>query len=149
METRKLLKIASIGLAVLLYLFLLLVSIFHVPLSLFLRMLPPIVVTLLLLRHTPIWAKGVIGVLLVMVGVYVLFNNDIIGPMEFAIRDMPFDMPAQFYHSWRYFWWMAYLYEVSWAWGFLSCLLLVIYKFWHYIQLSIETKNDSLHKCEK
>ena len=82
----------------------------------------------LLLRKTLIWVKDVELVLLVISGIYLLFYNDIIGPMAFQIRDRPIDMPAQFYHSWRYFWVVAYLYEVSWTWGFLAVPFLLGYK---------------------
>ena len=125
---------AGISAGILLYLFLLVISIFYIPLSLFLRMLPPIVVVGILLRKTPGWVKCVVAVWLIIAGVYVLFYNDIIGPMTFTIRDRPFDMPGQFNHSWRYFWVMAYFLELSWTWGVPSVLFLLCYKAWHYIR---------------
>ena len=115
---------------VLVYLALVVLSIFHVPMSLLLRMLPPLVIVGLLLRRTPKWVKIFVCVMLVVAGVYVLFNNDIKGPIAFAICDRPIDIPAQFLHSWRYFWWMAYLYDVSWIGGVSSGLFLLGYKSW-------------------
>lgn len=53
----------------------------------------------------------------IAVAVYVLFHNDIMGPMQFEISDRPFDVPAQFHRSWRYYWCMAYMHEVAWLWG--------------------------------
>ena len=120
----------GVVIAILVYFFLLVISIFHVLMALFLRMLPPIVVVGLLLRKTPLWVKYVVGGCLVMMGIYVLFNNDIIGPMTFRISDRPIDMPAQFYHSWRYFWVMAYLLDLSWTWGIPSVIFLLGYKIW-------------------
>lgn len=121
----------GISIGIWIYLFLLVISIFYVPMSLFLRMLPPLVVVGLLLRNTPLWVKCVVGGWLVVMGIYVLFNNDIIGPMTFRICDRPFDMPAQFYYSWRYFWVMAYLLELSWVWGIPSFIFLLGYEIWH------------------
>lgn len=120
----------GIGVGLFVYLFLLVISIFHVPMSMFLRILPPLVVVGLLLRNTPLWVKCAVGGWLVMMGIYVLFNNDIIGPMTFRICDRPFDMPAQFYYSWRYFWVMAYLLELSWVWGIPSFIFLLGYRIW-------------------
>ena len=112
------------------YLFLVMISIFHVPMSLFLRMLPPIVVVVLLSKGKPIWVKSVVAGVLVLTGVYTLFYNDILGPMGFMIRDRPVDMPAQFYHSWRYYWVVCYLYEKLWRWGVLSVIFLLGYMIW-------------------
>ena len=104
------------GIVTVVYIFLYLISFLHVPMSLFLRMLPPIVIIGLLTRGKPLWVKGVVSCTLVIAGVYTLFFNDILGPIGFMIRDMPIDMPAQFYHSWRYYWIVCYLYEVIWRW---------------------------------
>ena len=112
------------------YLFLVMISIFHVPMSLFLRMLPPIVVVVLLLKGKPIWAKSVVAGLLVLTGVYTLLYNDILGPMGFMIRDRPINMPVQFYHSWRYYWVVCYLCETFWRWGVPSVIFLLGYSIW-------------------
>ena len=86
-------KLIILGI-VLIYLTLFVLFYFYVPMLLFLRMLPPLVIVGLLLRRTPKWVKIVVGMLLVVACIYVLFNNDIKGPMEFAISDRPFDMAA-------------------------------------------------------
>ena len=77
------------------------------------------------------WVKNVVVGLLVFAGVYTLFYNDILGPMEFMIRDRPIDMPAQFYHSWRYYWVVCYLYETFWRWGVPSVIFLLGYTIWN------------------
>ena len=118
------------GIVILVYIFLFLISIFHVPMSLYLRMLPPIVAVVLLSKGKPIWVKSVVAGVLVLTGVYTLFYNDILGPMDFMIRDRPVDMPAQFYHSWRYYWVVCYLYETLWKWGVLSVIFLLGYMIW-------------------
>lgn len=119
-----------LAVVIVVYLFLVMISIFHVPMSLLLRMLPPIVVVVLLLKGKPIWVKSVVVGLLLLTGVYTLFYNDILGPMGFMIRDRPIDMPAQFYHSWRYYWVVCYLYETLWRWGVLSVIFLLGYMIW-------------------
>ena len=113
------------GIVILVYIFLFLISIFHVPMSLYLGMLPPIVIIGLLTRGKPVWVKGVVFCMLVIVGVYTLFYNDILGPIGFMIRDRPIDMPAQFYHSWRYYWIVCYLFEVIWRWFWSSVIFLI------------------------
>ncbi len=107
------------------------ISVFYLPMHLILCMLPPIVVVGLLLRETPAWVKCVVAVWLFIAGVYVLYFNDIIGPMNFMIHDSPFDIPAQFNNSWRYFWVMAYLKQLSWTWGVPSVFFLICYKARH------------------
>ena len=125
---------AGICAGILLYLFLLIISIFYIPVHLFLRMLPPIVIVGLLLRNTPRWAKCLVVCMLLITGIYVLFNNDIIGPMTFQIHDRPFDIPEQFNNSWRYYWVMAYMLQLSWTWGVPSVLFLLGYKAWQYFK---------------
>lgn len=122
---------AGICVGIIIYWFLLVISIFYIPMNIFLRLLPPIVTVGLLLRGTPKWVICVVAGWLLIAGVYVLLSNDIIGPMTFAIQDRPIDMPAQFNYSWRCFWVMAYLLELSWIWGFHSVLFLLGYKAWH------------------
>ena len=113
------------------YLFLLVISVFHVPMSLFLRMLPPIVVVVLLSRGKPFWVKSIVLCFSLLTSVFTLFYNDILGPIGFMIRDRPIDVPAQFYHSWRYYWVMCYLYEVFWRWGIPSVIFLLGYTIWN------------------
>lgn len=61
---------------------------------------------------------------------YTLFYNDILGPMGFMISDSIIDIPAQFYHSWRYYWVVCYLYEMFWRWGIPSVIILLGYTIW-------------------
>ncbi len=61
---------------------------------------------------------------------YTLFYNDILGPMGFMIRDSIIDIPAQFYHSWRLYWVVCYLYEMFWRWGIPSVIILLGYTIW-------------------
>ena len=95
---------------------------------LFLLMLPPIAIVGLMLRKTPTWVKVIVGVWLVVVAVFVLFNNSIYGPLMFAIHDRPVDIPAQFLHSWRFYWMLNYLNELFWDWGIMSVIFLIGYK---------------------
>ena len=110
------------------YLFLLLISTLYAPMSLFLWTLPPIVVVILLLKRKPLWVTCFIVGLLLTIGGYTLFNNDIIGPMEFMIRDRPINTPGQFYYSWRYYWVMMYFYIVAWRWGSVSVIFIILRK---------------------
>ena len=138
-------KGCGIAVGICFYIILVYSSCWHLPTSLFLRMLPPLVVIPLLLRGTHVWLKYVVAILFGGVALYMLFCNDIIGPMEFSICDTPVDVPAQFNHSWRYFWVMAYLYEVLWTWGVLSLILIVGYRIWGFRK----TKKCSDYETEK
>lgn len=113
---------------VVLYLLLFVTTCLHVPTNMFLTSLPPFVIVGFLLWKSPMWAKAVVAIYFVAVAVYVLFHNDIMGPMEFEINDRPLNVPGQFNYSWRYFWVMAYIYEVSWIWGVPSLIFSVIIK---------------------
>ena len=110
------------------YLILLVLSIIYIPIFFLLLMLPPIAIVGLMLRRTPTWVKVIVGVWLVVVAVFVLFNNSIYGPLMFAIHDRPVDIPAQFLHSWKFYWIMSYLNELSWDWGITSIIFLICYK---------------------
>lgn len=113
---------------ILIYLILLVLSIIYIPMFFLLLMLPPITIVGLMLRRTPTWVKVIVGVWLVIVAVFVLFNNSIYGPLMFAIQDRPVDIPAQFLHSWRFYWTLNYLNELSWDWGITSIIFLICYK---------------------
>lgn len=112
-----------------LYMILLVMFGLHVPTSMFLQTLPPFVIVGALWWKSPRWAKVIVTLYFVAVAIYVLFHNDIMGPMQFEISDRPFNVPAQFYHSWRYFWYMAYMHEVAWIWGIPSIIILVLAKY--------------------
>lgn len=110
------------------YLILLVLSIIYIPMFFLLLMLPPIAIVGLMLRRTPTWVKVIVGAWFVVVAVFVLFNNSIYGPLMFAIHDRPVDIPAQFLHSWRFYWIMSYLIELFWDWGIMSIIFLIGYK---------------------
>lgn len=80
---------------------------------------------------------------LVIAGVYTLFFNDILGPIGFMIRDMPIDMPAQFYHSWRYYWIVCYIYEVLWRWFWPSVIFLISFTLFRRTKDSTGYENNS------
>ena len=106
-----------------LYMILLMFSGLHVPTNILLRTIPPFVIVGVLLWKSPRWTMAVVALYFIAVAVYVLFHNDIMGPMQFEISDRPFDVPAQFHRSWRYYWCMAYMHEVAWLWGIPSIIL--------------------------
>jgi hypothetical protein len=55
------------------------------------------------------------------------FNNDIVGPMGFMIRDRPIDVPSQWYHCYRFFWGGVLLNMISLRAGVISVLILFLY----------------------
>ena len=63
----------------------------------------------------------------IVFGVDLLYNNDIIGPMEFMICDRPFDYPAQWYHCYRFFWAGVLLNLIAWSAGMISMIILLAY----------------------
>jgi hypothetical protein len=62
----------------------------------------PVCSTLIMLKGKPIWIGIVIFLVYLSVGFYCFFNNDIVGPMGFMIRDRPIDVPSQWYHCYRF-----------------------------------------------
>lgn len=91
-------------------------------------MIPPVVVVLLLAWKEPAWVKGLVAVLLPVVGCYVLYHNDIPGPLEAYNMDKPVNVLSHFHDSWRYYWVMEYLDRVVWRWGIISVVIIVICK---------------------
>ena len=69
----------------------------------------------------------VIALIYIVIGIDLLFNNDIIGPMEFTICDRPFDYPAQWYHCYRFFWAGVLLNLIAWSAGMISMIILFAY----------------------
>lgn len=82
--------------------------------------------TVLMLRGKPLWVWGVIAAVFMIIGVWYVFNNDIVGPMEFMIRDRPIDTPAQWYHCYRFFWAGIVIEKVAYYAGIVSVPLLLI-----------------------
>ena len=118
-------------LAILIYAGLFLICPINSPEFMLMSMLPPIVVVLLLLQHTPRWVKVVVLLVLFAVGIYELFYNDIKGPLEFFNIDRPVSAYDNFHGSWRYYWIMCYLNGVAWKWGLSSVFFLLCYKIWN------------------
>lgn len=67
---------------------------------------------------------GVVALIFLTIGVYYVFNNDIVGPMEFRIRDRPIDTPAQWHHCYRFFWTGIVVETVSQFAGMVSVIVI-------------------------
>ena len=80
-----------------------------------------------MLKGKPWWMWLVIALIYIVFGVDLLYNNDIIGPMEFMICDRPFDYPAQWYHCYRFFWAGVLLNLIAWSAGIISIIILLAY----------------------
>ena len=87
----------------------------------------PIMAVLALLKGKPKWMWGIVALIFLIIGVYLLFNNDIIGPMTFRICDRPIDIPAQWGHNYRLFWSFALLQMVAHLAGILSIMVMAGY----------------------
>jgi hypothetical protein len=87
----------------------------------------PVCSTLIMLKGKPIWIGIVIFLVYLSVGFYCFFNNDIVGPMGFMIRDRPIDVPSQWYHCYRFFWGGVLLNMISLRAGVISVLILFLY----------------------
>lgn len=82
---------------------------------------------LLMLRGKPVWLRLFVALLYIGYGVFYLFHNDIVGPIGFMIRDRPVDVPAQWYHCYRFFWLGIYSESVAFTVGIFAIVLIVIY----------------------
>ena len=98
------------------------------PLMYLMSIMLPVCSTLVMLKGKPIWIWIVIFLVYLSVGIYCLYNNDIVGPMEFLIRDRPIDVPAQWYHCYRFFWGAVLLNMISSMAGVISVLILFLYR---------------------
>jgi len=98
------------------------------PLMYLMSIMLPVCSTLVMLKGRPIWIWIVIFLVYLSVGFYCLYNNDIVGPMEFMIRDRPIDVPAQWYHCYRFFWGAVLLDMISSMAGVISVLILFLYR---------------------
>lgn len=81
--------------------------------------------TILMLRGKPLWMKWLVLSIFIVIGVYYVFNNDIVGPMEFIISDRPIDTPAQWYHCYRFYWMGVVIETVTKYAGVVSILLML------------------------
>lgn len=82
---------------------------------------------LVMLKGKPWWMWIVILLVFLVIGIDLLFDNDIIGPMEFMICDRPFDYPAQWHHCYRFFWACVLLNMIAWSAGVISVSILLAY----------------------
>lgn len=81
--------------------------------------------TILMLRGKPLWMKWLVLSIFIVIGVYYVFNNDIVGPMEFIISDRPIDTPSQWYGCYRFFWTGIVVETVTKYAGVVSILLML------------------------
>lgn len=82
---------------------------------------------ILMLRGKPLWLWVVVLLFFISIGVYYIFNNDIVGPMGFLIRDRPIDTPAQWYYCYRFYWCGVVAETVSQFAGIVSVIVIAAY----------------------
>lgn len=97
------------------------------PLRYLMSFLLPVCSTFVMLKGKPFWIWAAILMVYLTVGCYSLFNNDIVGPMGFMIRDRPIDVSAQWYHCYRFFWASVLLDMIATVAGVISALILFFY----------------------
>ena len=79
-------------------------------------------------KGTPKILKVIIAALFLGIGIYMVFHNDIDGPLIFSIIDKPIDRPSQWLHCYRFYWTGMILHMTVWEASFFSFLLLGGYK---------------------
>ena len=79
-------------------------------------------------KGTPKILKVIIAALFLGIGIYMVFHNDIDGPLIFSIIDRPIDRPSQWLHCYRFYWTGMILHMTVCDASFLSLLLLGGYK---------------------
>ena len=97
------------------------------PLRYLMSILLPICSTLVMLKGKSVWIWIVIFLVYLSVAFYCFYNNDIVGPTEFMIRDRPIDVPAQWYHCYRFFWAGVLLNMITTIAGVISVSILFLY----------------------
>lgn len=100
---------------------------FYQPLYYLMMILLAVSGVLVMLKGKPWWMWLVVAFVFICFGIVLLFNNDIIGPMEFLISDRPFDYPAQWYHCYRFFWAGVLLNLIAWSASIISIIILFAY----------------------
>jgi hypothetical protein len=80
-----------------------------------------------MLKGKPWWMWLIIAFVFISFGIFLLYNNGIIGPMEFMISDRPIDYPAQWYHCYRFFWTSVLLNLIAWSASIISIIILFTY----------------------
>ena len=79
-------------------------------------------------KGTPKILKVIIAALFLGIGIYMVFHNDIDGPLIFSIIDKPIDRPSQWLHCYRFYWIGMILHMTVCDASFFSFLLLGGYK---------------------
>ena len=97
------------------------------PLRYLMSIILPVCSTLIMLKGKPIWIGIVIFLVYLSVGFYCFFNNDIVGSLGFSNIDRPINVPAQWYHCYRFFWGGVLLNMISLRAGVISVLILFLY----------------------
>jgi hypothetical protein len=82
---------------------------------------------LVMLKGKPIWIWIIIFLVYLFVGFYCFYNNDIVGPLGFSNIDRPINVPAQWYHCYRFFWGGVLLNMITSVAGVISALILFLY----------------------
>jgi hypothetical protein len=82
---------------------------------------------LVMLKGKPIWIWIIIFLVYLSVGFYCFYNNDIVGPLGFSNIDRPINVPAQWYHCYRFFWGGVLLNMITSVAGVISALILFLY----------------------
>lgn len=88
---------------------------------------------ILMLRGKPLWLWVIVLLIFLSIGVYYIFNNDIVGPMGFLIRDRPIDIPAQWHHCYRFYWCGIVAETVSQFTGIVSIIVISVYSLYQKI----------------
>ena len=80
-----------------------------------------------MLKGKPIQIWLVVLLIFLSSAVYYLFNNNIAGPMQFQITDLPIDTPSQWGNNWRLYWCGVYASTVAWIGGVISIAVMLLY----------------------
>ena len=97
------------------------------PLRYLMSILLPICSTLVMLKGRSFWIWIVIFLVYLSVAFYCFYNNDIVGPLGFSNIDRPINVPAQWYHCYRFFWGGVLLNMITSVAGVISALILFLY----------------------
>ena len=100
------------------------------PLFVLLSILLPIVVVLILLKDSLLSIKLLVLSIFVGATIFIVFHNDIDGPLTFMRCDRPIDTPSHWFRCWRFFWFGNILHLSVWLASLLSLIPIVAYKIW-------------------
>ena len=94
------------------------------------------VVTLTLYRllnneHWLLWGGTLM--LFAVTGLFLIFNNELPGPMMWSIADNPIDIPKQWFNNYRLFWWGIIINRTFQYAGCIVFCFLTIFKFIKYL----------------